>query len=205
MSVSPVRFFAANFGNRGTLNAGFTYFYDSYEEAVIESPSTVDVYKFKLTREQLIEWYWRVKTWRVTLDTGEAIGSYDWDWGVASEIELCQPVSALVGFDIPLISYTEDVDDSESFFQAAWFPGFRNYQLLRDDDGFFYPEFELGQDFSSWVTDTVTITGPTSFDLSGGYTIEAVEWWPYANSAGEPIWDTATGAKLRDPVTGVLL
>ena len=38
--------------------------------------------------------------------------------------------------------------------------------------------------------------------ISDNFTFEAVEYYEYANSAGQPIWDKNTGAQLRDPVTG---
>jgi hypothetical protein len=31
--------------------------------------------------------------------------------------------------------------------------------------------------------------------------IKAIEYWPYANSAGQPVWDTTTGAQLVDPAS----
>jgi hypothetical protein len=43
------------------------------------------------------------------------------------------------------------------------------------------------------------LTTPTIGSLS----IEPLEYWPYDDGNGNPIWDTQTGAMLRDPVTGL--
>ena len=37
--------------------------------------------------------------------------------------------------------------------------------------------------------------------VSASLTIEATEWWPYANADGQPIWDTSTGARTSNPFT----
>lgn len=37
--------------------------------------------------------------------------------------------------------------------------------------------------------------------LSGSLTIEATEWWPYANADGQPIWNTADGARTSNSFT----
>ena len=44
-----------------------------------------------------------------------------------------------------------------------------------------------------------SLTTPTIGSLS----IEPLEYWPYDDGNGNPIWDTQTGAMLRDPVTGL--
>ena len=41
------------------------------------------------------------------------------------------------------------------------------------------------------------------FPTLGDITIEPIEYWPYDDGNGNPIWDTQTGAMLRDPVTGL--
>ena len=35
--------------------------------------------------------------------------------------------------------------------------------------------------------------------VGGSLTVEASEWWPYANADGQPIWNTATGARTSNP------
>ena len=35
--------------------------------------------------------------------------------------------------------------------------------------------------------------------IGGSLTVEASEWWPYANADGQPIWNTATGARTSNP------
>ena len=37
--------------------------------------------------------------------------------------------------------------------------------------------------------------------LSGSLTIEASEWWPYANADGQPIWNTADGNRTSNSFT----
>jgi hypothetical protein len=41
------------------------------------------------------------------------------------------------------------------------------------------------------------------FPSFGAVTIEPLEYWPYDDGNGNPIWDKDTGEMLRDPVTGV--
>jgi hypothetical protein len=36
---------------------------------------------------------------------------------------------------------------------------------------------------------------------SASLTIEATEWWPYANADGQPIWNTADGTRTSNPFT----
>lgn len=205
-SLSNIRFLGQmEDAVRGSVGTGMPYPYFSYEQAVADDSGVEQVYKIGLSRAQMIEWYWRVKTWQVSYDNGEAAGSASWQFQASSEIDLSRGNASSGAFDIPLISYTEDVPDSDLFFQYEWFYGSLEHLLLRDESGFFYPEFRLGEDFGGWPDATVTLTGPTSFTLSPGFVIEAIEWWPYCNLAGEPIWDTQTGEKLRDPATGLLL
>ncbi len=48
----------------------------------------------------------------------------------------------------------------------------------------------LGQDYQLYSNDA---------DWSGDITISPSEYWPYATKAGLPVYDTSTGAQLRDP------
>ncbi len=41
--------------------------------------------------------------------------------------------------------------------------------------------------------------GISSSTFSGTFTIEPSEYWPYATKAGDPVYDTSTGAQLADP------
>lgn len=38
-------------------------------------------------------------------------------------------------------------------------------------------------------------------NVSGSQTLAAAEYWPYATKSGAPVYDTATGAQLRDPLS----
>jgi len=51
-----------------------------------------------------------------------------------------------------------------------------------------------GEDGDGWNSAEVTI--------SDDFTFETVEYYEYANSDGQPIYDKTNGAQLRDPVTG---
>jgi hypothetical protein len=37
--------------------------------------------------------------------------------------------------------------------------------------------------------------------VGGSLTIEASEWYPYANADEQPIWNTSTGARTTNPFT----
>jgi hypothetical protein len=53
--------------------------------------------------------------------------------------------------------------------------------------------YAIGSEYDQFLT-TPTI---------GSLSIEPLEYWPYDDGNGNPIWDTQTGAMLRDPVTGL--
>ena len=54
------------------------------------------------------------------------------------------------------------------------------------------PTWDHGEHDQNLVTPTL-----------GSLSIEPLEYWPYDDGNGNPIWDTQTGAMLRDPVTGL--
>jgi hypothetical protein len=66
---------------------------------------------------------------------------------------------------------------------------------------------------SKWFSSEYQLTGgPHNFQNAistigfpsfGAVTIEPLEYWPYDDGNGNPIWDKDTGEMLRDPVTGV--
>lgn len=38
-------------------------------------------------------------------------------------------------------------------------------------------------------------------DFAADIVMECIEYWPYATKSGDPVYDTATGARLRDPLS----
>jgi hypothetical protein len=48
---------------------------------------------------------------------------------------------------------------------------------------------------------THSIRCVTAGAISASLTIEATEWWPYANADGQPIWNTADGTRTSNPFT----
>lgn len=51
------------------------------------------------------------------------------------------------------------------------------------------------RDWKTLTTKSHVVTG------TGQILYEPVEWWPYANSKGDPVWDTTTGEQLCDPTS----
>jgi hypothetical protein len=74
---------------------------------------------------------------------------------------------------------------------------------------FFSPDPTLGAATGS-ITGTIlgqtktiyywTSGAPDSFTFST-FVLEPVDWWPYKNTLGNPVWNTSTGAQINDPLS----
>jgi len=63
-----------------------------------------------------------------------------------------------------------------------------------------------GETYQEWsyegapTSDLTAEVGTLDLDVDG---VNLDSYWPYDDGNGNPVWNTSTGAMLRDPVTGV--
>lgn len=174
------------------------------------------LYSIGLTTQRVIEWFWRIKSWRLDID----VLISETERFVRSDIV---PVTYLAGNVEPmevtserdLICFTSDTAFSvekcypELVVQGGNCFGFGLFvsgggffpNLLRQDD-LFYPAiavnfFEPSNLSATYDTNTGTISAQVDPAL-GTMSITPHEWWAYdPGDGGGPIYDTATGRQLR--------
>ncbi len=173
-------------------------------------------YPFGLSLDDIIKAYWRVKKWKVTINTtdtttGDPGNGYGTDYFYSGEDEVLgqSPPDNERGLIVPVCSTFTSTNDNE--FGVRLFDNTEDggwvAPCVRQGD-LFYPAAILNtQDYGSisgfGTHENVTITFMSasvpckgvSF-LTGSVVIVPEEYWTY-----DGIYDATTGAQLLDPLT----
>lgn len=153
------------------------------------------------TKEQIVEWFWRIRKWNVTItpdDPLEPPETREFSVLPANESELvCKTFGELldstIDFEFPVITV------------SFTFQLFYDAQIALFDGVNYYPSIYAQDQSGAPITDVVS-SGPTSFTarldtdvISADVSFEAVEWWAYNPGSGGDVWDTSSGSQLRNP------
>lgn len=174
------------------------------------------LYNIGLTARQLVEWFWRIKSWRLDIDAfiNESERFIRSDIVPVAYLDgNVEPMDLINERDIVCLNagtafsvekcYPELLVQSGKCFGFGLFVSGGGFfpNLLRHDD-LFYPAiavnfFEPINLSSAYDTNTGTISAQVDPD-PGAMSITPHEWWPYdPNDGGGPIYDSTTGAQLR--------
>jgi len=174
--------------------------------------------------DDCVKWFWRVKNWAITTDA--AIVDTDGNpWSFSSGVMVpgaSNPTTESGHLD-PLLSlgFSRSGTNYDFTFgiggivqdSGFLYPGIFNGipGTVGSDAAKGILEFSPVLGGLGLPTITGTMDGysipiyydatsfpPTSFTFTS-FDLSPAEYWPYANSGGLPIWDTITGAQLRDP------
>jgi hypothetical protein len=57
----------------------------------------------------------------------------------------------------------------------------------------------MGVNLPLYFFDTTLSPHYTASGISASFTLDPLEYWPFANRLGQPVFDTSTGAQINDP------
>jgi hypothetical protein len=97
------------------------------------------------------------------------------------------------GYYLPISIQVETIDGSGNGFGSV----FRGEEEFEE---FFYTDCQL-KVRSKTHNIRCIVRGAGRTVVGGSLTIEASEWYPYANADEQPIWNTSTGARTTNPFT----
>ena len=149
-------------------------------------------------------------------------------WSDTSYFDSYSETSLNIGDKVVFIDTTGSGDPYDSgnslyisIYSDAWVgdgggTGVLYLSSIEDDSGFFpNTNMSAGINLTLELSNSVTVSCPLYFDEDiipdggFGYTIagtdfiiEATEWWPYADNAGLPAWDSTTGLTVNGGAGG---
>jgi hypothetical protein len=219
------RVFFATTEDTGTPanNSGFNGFPYPFNRTI-----SVPEFRYPVVRtlSDCVKLWWRIRNWGVVTDASATVGGTT--TGVPNGAMTADPSSATRENDLQFTSAVHNFDNTvgasefirlavaNSIVQAGGGNLYPNLSVAAtaSPDGvngialrLFSPDPTLGAATGSIVGTVLGVPTPVYYWILGApdswvftsFSLEPVLWWPYANSVGLPVWDTATGAQLRDP------
>jgi hypothetical protein len=172
----------------------------SYFPATRQAPNCEYWGGFDIPLEKKMEAYWRVKKWSINISATFNEGASTTGASGIIDVSSRGNEANLVCPDI----VTKDLDPSGQMIDAFAFISavdFRIEGFSFDDILLFWPDERAANlpvtlrigDYEKIIYASLYTGGPVP--LSFGL-VEAIEWWPYEDANGNPLYNTATGQPI---------